>query len=156
MDQRLTKKQFIDAMRVERARWEMLLLRVGAGRMWLPVGEDGPSVVDMVTALYEQERQLVGLLASIQELSANLSSVQRLNSGHNSAANLVEASREAFNEILRLLIPITEEDLFATDRFDTLAGRALAELVSACTVSYYLEHDPPIRSWLAQPLVQAV
>jgi hypothetical protein len=156
MDQSLTKKQFIDSMRVERARWEMLLLRVGPGRMCMAVGGEGYSVAELVGTLYERERRLVGLLASAQGLTAPIAGVQARDAGSHSAARVVEASREAFNEILRLLVPVSEADLFGKGRFPWSQGRTLAEVVAACTINYYVEHDGSIRSWLSQPVVQAV
>ncbi len=155
MDQSLTKKQFIDGMRVERARWEMLLLRVSSGRMCVPIDGVGLSVTEVVGALYERERWLVRRLASSQGLPANCAAVQTQAQGSN-AAGLIEASREAFNEILRMLIPVCEADLFGSGRFDWMQGHSLAEVVAACTIAYYLEHDAPIRSWLSQPVAQAV
>ncbi|HEX8228676.1 MAG TPA: hypothetical protein VF826_05105 [Chloroflexia bacterium] len=156
MDQTLTKKQFIDATRVERARWEMLLLRVGPGRMCVPVGVAGQSVAEVVGALYERERWLVERLASMQGTQATVEDVPKPEAGTHSVAGTLGASRDAFNEILRLLVPVSEADLFGQGRFDWAYGRTLAEVVADCTSKYYLEHDGPIRSWLSQPVVQAV
>ena len=155
MDQSLTKKQLVDAMRVEQARWEMLLLRVGSSRMCLPVGAEGHTVGEIVGALYERERWLVRRLASAQGVPALLAGIQAREWG-TCSAGVVEASREAFNEIVRLLVPVREEDLFEKGRFAWLQGRALAEVVAACTINYYVEHDTPIRSWLSQPVEKAV
>lgn len=152
MDQQFTKKQFIDTMRVERARWEMLLLRAGPGRMSLSVGGEGPSVLEVIGALYEKEHWLVANLASIQALPVPDSRLPM--PGHVPHASIVDVSRRAFNEILRLLIPISEPDLFVRDRFPWAQGRTLAEVISSCTIYYYREHDPPIRSWLSQPVAQ--
>ncbi len=158
MDQSFTKKQLIDTMRVERARWEMLLLRVGPGRACLPIGGEGHSLAELVGRLYERERWLVGRLASAYGLQAAIAAIQPPpgEAGSNSVAGVIEASREAFNEILRLLVPVCEADLFVKGRFPWSRGRTLAEVVSACTINYYLEHDGPIRAWLSQPVVQTV
>jgi hypothetical protein len=76
--------------------------------------------------------------------------------GRNRHNQLIEVSRAAFNEVLRLLIPVSEADLFGAGRFGWARGRSLAEVVSGCTISFYLEHDPAVRSWLSRPVVQAV
>jgi hypothetical protein len=156
MDQPLTKKQLIDTMRVERARWEMLLLRVGPGRMSVPVEGIGRPVVELVSALYERERWLLQRLAFIQGPVSPPNGPDSREPGPDQHRYLIEASRDAFNEILRLLIPISHDDLFDAGRFSWARGRSLAEVVSACTISYYVAHDPPVRSWLARPVVQAV
>ena len=156
MDQPLTKKQLIDTMRVERARWEMLLLRVGPGRLSVPVEGTGRSVVELVSGLYERERWLVERLASLQGLAFPLAEANSPEPGRNQHSQLIEASRAAFNEVLRLLIPISAGDLFGAGRFSWAQGRSLAEVVTDSTISFYVEHDPPIRSWLSRPVVQAV
>ncbi len=156
MDQPLTKKLLIDTMRVERARWEMLLLRVGPRRMSVPVEGTGRTIAEIVGALHERERWLVERLASVQALPSPFAESQSRGPGPNQHTPLIDASREAFNEVLRLLVPISEPDLFGTCRFQWSQGRTLAEVVFACTISYYIEHDPPIRSWLSQSVVQAV
>jgi hypothetical protein len=156
MDQPLTKKQLIDTMRVERARWEMLLLRVGPGRMSVPVEGTGRPVLEIVSTLYERERWLLQRLASIQGPPSPVEGAHSPVPGTNQPSRLIEASRDAFNDILRLLIPISHEDLFEAGRFPWARGGSLANVVSACTISYYVEHDPPLRSWLARPVVQVV
>lgn len=153
MEEPVTKKQLIDAIRVERARWEMLLLRVGAGRMSLPVCGEGRSVAELVRDLHEREHWLVGRLASV---SASLPDRHFLRATTCAHEDVVEASSAAFNEILRLLVSLSEPDLFSRDRFAWLHGRTLAEVVTACTTCYYREHDAPLRSWLSQPVAQAV
>ena len=153
MDPQFTKKQFVDTMRVERARWEMLLLRAGPRRMALPVGGEGPSLLEVVVALYQKEHWLVANLASIQVPAVSASHLP--SPGSVQPASIIDVSRSAFNEILRLLIPISEPDLFVRGRFSWAQGRTLAEVISSCTVHYYIEHDPPIRSWLSQPVAQA-
>ncbi|MDQ5824418.1 MAG: ClbS/DfsB family four-helix bundle protein [Chloroflexota bacterium] len=155
MDQSLTKKQFIDGIRVERARWEMLLLRVGPGRMCVPVVGVGQSVADLIGALYKREKWLVERLASLQATEPTVVSAQAREIDTN-LVGVIEASRYAFNEILRLLVPVREADLFAEGRLGWTQGGTLAEVVAACTSNYYLEHDGPIRSWLSQPVAQAV
>ncbi|HEY0071037.1 MAG TPA: ClbS/DfsB family four-helix bundle protein [Chloroflexia bacterium] len=155
MDQPLTKKQLIDTMRVERARWEMLLLRVGPGRMSVPVHGAEWTVGAVLGALYERERWLVSQLASIQVVAAPMPGKPSPQNDLNIHVHVVEASRHAFNEILQLLIPLSEADLFEPGRYTWAHGRTLAEVVSACTISYYVRHDPQIRSWLAQPVAQA-
>lgn len=156
MDQPLTKKQLIDTMRVERARWEMLLLRVGPGRMSVKVGGTARSVVELVSAVYERELWLVERLAALQGLPSPLAGAPQPEPGRNRHSHLVEASRAAFNEILRLLIPVTEADLFDAGRLPWAQGRSLAEVVAGCTISFYVEHDPPVRSWVSGRVVQAV
>lgn len=156
MDQSLTKKQFIDGLRVERARWEILLLRVGPGRMCVPVEGVRQSVADLMGALYEREMWLVERLASIQGTEPAVVGVEVREVDTGPVAGAIAASRDAFNEILRLLVPVCEADLFAEARFEWTQGGTLAQVVAACTSNYYLEHDGPIRSWLSQPVAQAV
>jgi hypothetical protein len=156
MDQTLTKKQLIDTMRVERARWEMLLLRVGRGRMSAPVEGVGRSVVELVSAVYERERWLIERLSALQRLPTPFAEAQSPERGRDRHSYPIEASRTAFNEILRLLIPVSEPDLFDAGRLPWTRGRCLAEVVWGCTISFYVEHDPSVRSWLSRPLVQAV
>ncbi len=156
MDQSPTKKQFIDAMRVERARWEMLLLRVGPGRMCVPIEGMGLSVADLIGALYEREMWLVERLSSIQAAEPTVATVQTWEVNTGSVAGAIAASRDAFNDILRLLVPVREADLFVEGRFDWAQGGTLAQVVAACTSNYYLAHDGAIRSWLSRPVAQAV
>lgn len=156
MDQPLTKKQLIDTMRVERARWEMLLLRVGPGRMSVPVRGTEWTVGEVLSTLYERERWLVAQLTSIEMVAAPMPGKPSPQHDLNTHGPIVEASRHAFNEVLRLLIPVPEVDLFEVGRYAWAHGRALSEVVSACTINYYIRHDPPIRSWLSQPVAQAV
>jgi hypothetical protein len=155
MDQPLTKKQLIDTMRVERARWEMLLLRVGPGRLSVPVHGAEWTVGEVLGTLYERERWLVARLASIRVAAPPMPGKPSPQRDPDTHGPIVEASRHAFNEVLSLLIPITEADLFEPGRYTWAHGRTLAEVVSACTIDYYVRHDPPIRSWLAQPVAQA-
>lgn len=156
MDQPLTKKQLIDTMRVERARWEMLLLRVGPGRMSVPVDVEGRTVAELIRSLYERECWLAGCLASAARASTSPVGALSPRAGLRAQDEPIEASRRAFNEILRLLIPLPEADLFARDLLPWTEGHTLAEVVSACTIAYYVQHDPPIRSWLSQPVGQTV
>jgi hypothetical protein len=92
----------------------------------------------------------------MQGTQATVEDVPKPEAGTHSVAGTLGASRDAFNEILRLLVPVSEADLFGQGRFDWAYGRTLAEVVADCTSKYYLEHDGPIRSWLSQPVVQAV
>lgn len=155
MEPKLSKKQLIDAIRVERARWEMLLLRVGARRMSLPVDGTGRSVAEVVRTLYAKERWLLGELAPVVLLAApthdaSVAGRQVSSMAHMRWTSPVEGSRYAFNELLGLLIPMCEHDLFAAGRFPWTGGRSLAEVVAACTIEYYVQHDAPIRSWLSR------
>jgi chitodextrinase len=154
----MNKNNLIETLRIERARWDMLLVQVDSDRMTVPgvVGE--MSLRDILADVVQHEKyaawQLKRAMFDRDEPAASQSERRSSRVGNRAsatataAADLLEESRRTFEAIVRMLMRLSDEDIFG-DRRDAAGDRPVAALVPDCTFEHYRKYDPDIRRWMA-------
>lgn len=156
----MNKNRLIQTLRIERARWDMLLVQVDSDRMTVPgvVGE--MSMRDILAEVVRHEKyaawQLKRAMLEREHPPASPAHDTRPDRvGDRAAANgtpaadLLEESRRTFEAIVRMLMRLSDEDIFSR-RLDTAGDRPVASLVPDCTFEHYRKYDPDIRRWMAR------
>ena len=157
----MNKNSLIATLRIERARWDMLLVQVDSDRMTVPgvVGE--MSMRDILADVVRHEKyaawQLKRAMLDHEQPASTSTSTPDTRSdrvGDRAAANsapadLLEESRRTFEAIVRMLMRLSDEDIFSR-RLETAGDRPVAALVPDCTFEHYRKYDPDIRRWMAR------
>ncbi len=108
MDVRADKNRLIKTMRIERARWDMLLLQVDSARMAMPGVEGRLSVRDILDDLVQQERWVADQLEQVApgEIAdkPTLAQEPANRSLSLSVVELIAESRRAFEQIMSVLM----------------------------------------------------
>ncbi|HAM52880.1 MAG TPA: hypothetical protein DCP92_20100 [Nitrospiraceae bacterium] len=161
MEGAINKKRLVEELLASHASWEALLDQVGPDRMELRgvVGEW--SVKDLVAHASAWEWRAVAHLKAIlakswpepPEWPYNLDE-----SGINAwifAANrrrrlsdVLNESRQVFEQLMQVLEPVTEEDLTKAGRFGWLGHNSEADYIRGNSIEHYQEHGQQIREWL--------
>jgi hypothetical protein len=158
----MNKNSLIETLRIERARWDMLLVQVDSDRMTVPgvVGEMSMRdiLADVVRhekyaawqlkrAMLERDQPAAAADASSPEARSDRVSDRAAEKGA-PAALLLEESRRTFEAIVRMLMRLSDEDIFSR-RLDAAGDRPVAALVPDCTFEHYRKYDAEIRRWMA-------
>jgi hypothetical protein len=154
----MNKNRLIETLRIERARWDMLLVQVDSDRMTVPgvVGE--MSMRDILAEVVRHEKYAAwqlkrAMLESDQPAATTTPDTRPDRVGDRAAAtpaaDLLEESRRTFEAIVRMLMRLSDEDIFSR-RLDTAGDRPVAALVPDCTFEHYRKYDPDIRRWMAR------
>ncbi|MEO8287925.1 MAG: ClbS/DfsB family four-helix bundle protein [Chloroflexota bacterium] len=155
MDARRDKNRLLETMRIERARWDMLLVQVDGDRMTVP-GVDGQlSVRDILADVVRQEKWAASQLrlAAIEASEAAAAQGQEdvdaeEHSLAKSVSELMDESRWAFEQIVRHLMRLPAEDIFSPLRYEWTAGHAVGAVIPTYTLEHYRKYDGPIRVWM--------
>lgn len=152
MDARANKNRLIETMRIERARWDMLLVQVDGTRMSTPGVEGQMSVRDILEDLVHQERWLAGKLDQFSPAAANTSAKSEpVDQGRvGSVGDLMAESRRMFEQIVRILMHLSAEDIFSPQRFEWTGGSTVGAVVPGYTLEHYRHYDSAIRRWMTQ------
>jgi hypothetical protein len=154
----MNKNNLIETLRIERARWDMLLVQVDSDRMTVPgvVGE--MSLRDILADVVQHEKyaawQLKQAMLDRDEPAASPAERRSGRVGNRAAsaaapvADLLEESRRTFEAIVRMLMRLSDEDIFGR-RLDRAGDRPVAAMVPDCTFEHYRKYDPDIRRWMA-------
>jgi hypothetical protein len=65
-----------------------------------------------------------------------------------SVGDLMSESRRAFEQIVRSLMRLPEEDIFSPQRFEWTGGQPVAAFVPGYTFEHYRKYDKSIRAWM--------
>ena len=154
----MNKNGLIETLRIERARWDMLLVQVDSDRMTVPgvVGE--MSMRDILADVVRHEKYAAWQLKrAMLERDRPADSPpearpkrvgKRAAATGTPAADLLEESRRTFEAIVRILMRLSDEDIFSR-RLKNAGDRPVAALVPDCTFEHYRKYDPDIRRWMA-------
>ena len=154
----MNKNSLIETLRIERARWDMLLVQVDTDRMTVPgvVGE--MSMRDILADVVRHEKYAAWQLKqAMLDHEQPATPAPKSRSGRVSvraaeksapAAVLLEESRRTFEAIVRMLMRLSDEDIFSR-RLDAAGDRPVAALVPDCTFEHYRKYDAEIRRWMA-------
>jgi hypothetical protein len=153
----MNKNSLIETLRIERARWDMLLVQVDTDRMTVPgvVGE--MSMRDILADVVRHEKYAAWQLQQAMLDEYPSVTVPKTRSGRARAraaekaapaAVLLEESRRTFEAIVKMLMRLSDEDIFSR-RLDTAGDRPVAAMVPDCTFEHYRKYDADIRRWMA-------
>ncbi len=163
-----TKQKLLDGLDTERANWEALLRQVGPDRMELRGVNGEWSIKDIVAHVSAWEKRTLVWLQAIRvgswpqppEWPVNLDEdeinawIFRANRGRQ-LPDVLNEWREVFEQLVRALEFVTEQDLTAVGRFEWLAGNSLAASISGNSFEHCQIHGAAIRAWLAQRETQS-
>lgn len=150
MDARRDKNRLIETMRIERARWDMLLVQVDSDRMTVPGVEGKLSVRDIIADVAQHERWVANKL----KLDALGEPVDEEEGGAKSTnvsvRELMEESRRTFEQIVRILMRLPAEDIFSPQSYEWTGGAAVGAVIPAHTVEHYQRYYASIRRWMTK------
>jgi len=137
-------------MRIERARWDMLLVQVDSTRMNVPGVEGKLSVRDIIADVAQHERWVANKLqldalgepVAEEEIEVRATSL--------SVRELMEESRRSFERIVRILMRLPAEEIFSPQPYEWTGGAAVGAVVPAYTVEHYQRYYAPIRRWMTK------
>jgi hypothetical protein len=150
MDARTNKNRLIETMRIERARWDMLLVQVDSDRMTVPGVAGKLSVKDIIADVVRQERWVASQLQ--QDAAgepAPLEKPEELSAGR-SVRELMEESRRAFEQIVRILMRLPAEEIFSPQSYEWTGGNAVGAVIPTYTVEHYRRYHDSIRRWMTK------
>ena len=67
-----------------------------------------------------------------------------------SVRELMDESRRAFEQIMRIVMGLPAEDLFRPQPYEWTGGNPVGTAIPAYTVEYYQRHYGPIRRWMTK------
>ena len=166
MDHGISKAQFLETMRSERAHWEALLSKVGETRMTEPGVAGDWSVKDIVAHVAACERGLVSMLeAASRGESLGFPILDHPDVDYSNALifarnrdrsleDVLAESRQIFQQLLSLAQALPEEMLLDPQRTEWFVqprwgeSRALCKCIADDSYEHYHQHAPGIRAWL--------
>ncbi len=157
------KQELLETLITVRASWEALLSQVGPDRMQLPGVTGEWSVKDIVAHVAAWERRAVAWLKAVQvgtwpeppDWPVNLSEdglnawIYAANRGRR-VQDVLNESRQGFDELIEALELVPEQDLSAIGRFAWLEGKSLIASIGGNTFEHYRVHAEAIGAWLIQ------
>jgi hypothetical protein len=150
MDARTNKNRLIQTMRIERARWDMLLVQVDSDRMTLPGVAGKLSVKDIIAEVVRQERWVASQLQQDALGEPDVREEAQEVSATRSVRELMDESRRAFEQIVRILMRLPAEDIFSPQPFEWTGGNAVGAVIPSYTVEHYQRYYAPIRRWISK------
>ncbi len=159
MENQGNKRQFLETLKMERARWEALLAEVGEARMERGGVTGEWSVKDIIAHIVAWESRPIAWLAAIktgttpeppgwptdrteEQINAWIYNGNR----GRSLADILADSRRSYDRVLEGL-QSSPEDVFAQS-YPWLRKYSLWDGVAGNTYEHYREHGELIRSWL--------
>jgi hypothetical protein len=150
MDARRDKNRLIDTMRIERARWDMLLVQVDSDRMTLPGVAGKLSVRDIIADVAQHERWVANKL-QLDALGEPVPEEEvEEGSTNGTVRELMDESRRAFEQIVRILMRLPAEEIFSPQSYEWTGGNAVGAVIPAYTVEHYQRYYAPIRRWMTK------
>jgi hypothetical protein len=153
----MTKAEFLEALRTERARWEALLAQVPEARMTKPGVEGEWSVKDIIAHVAWHEREMAGVLRARALVGSDLwqlpldernAALFDLHRDHSLQAVLDEA-RQAYQAFLAEAEKLSYEDLNDPGRYaDMPPSWEPWDLLAGNSFTHYPDHYPAIQQWL--------
>jgi hypothetical protein len=166
-DRMLNKKEYLDLLREERARWEELLAGLSEEQIVAPVLDGGWSIKDVMAHLMAwQGITRARLQAALQgeepeythwpegrdpEAEEDLEEINAWifsNYHDQSWASVQRAWREGFQQVLEAAEAIPESDLMETGKYAWLAEYPLSAVLFGMYDHHHEEHWVPLQAWL--------
>lgn len=156
----VTKEILLDAIRIERARWDDLLRQIGDERMTEPGAVGEWSVKNLIAHVAWSEREATEMLEHHQMAGSALWSLSEDERNHavyeqNRDRPLADVRAEADESSRRLLAALDalpEADLHDPSRFAGMPAEWLPwKIVDGCSAHHYHAHLPSLRTWLTAP-----
>jgi hypothetical protein len=160
MDSTTSKAQLLDDLQSEQAGWEALLAEIGEEHMTQPGVAGEWSIKDVVAHLTAWRRRTVGRfqaalrhepsppppwpsqLQTDDEINAWFYAADR----DRSLADVLNESRDVFQQLVETLAAFPEADLQDPTRFPWLEGEPLSG--AAFFGHFHDEHEPDMRAWV--------
>jgi Protein of unknown function (DUF1706) len=158
MDARANKNRLIETLRIERARWDMLLVQIDTSKMTVPGVEGHLSVRDIIADVVQQEKWVARNLRdeAMEQRSKELEAqgLQEPPAEERgpvmSVGELMDESRRAFEQIVRTLMGLPAEAIFSPQQSEWTQGDAVSAVVPAHTVEHYQRYYGSIRRWMTK------
>lgn len=163
----MNKRELLEIIQTERARWQALLAEVGEARMTQAGVEGSWSVKDIVAHVTTYERWLVERLEAARrgeqlKIAADQLALDPRNAliqEENKAEPLpkvLEQSQQVFQRLVTELEKLSDKDLTDPDRLGShldpawTEGLPLWQCIAADSYEHYRDHTPAIRIWLEE------
>lgn len=163
----MNKRELLEMMQAERARWQSLLDEVGEGRMTQAGVAGDWSVKDIVAHVTAYERWLVerlegALRGEKVEIAADQLDVEPRNAliqeeyKAEPLPKVLAESQQVFQQLVAVVEKVTDEDLTEAGRLGVYLdpawseGQPLWRSIAADSYEHYLQHVADIRKWLEQ------
>jgi hypothetical protein len=150
MDARADKNRLIETMRIERARWDMLLVQVDVSRMTVPGVEGRLSMRDIIADVVKQEKWVASRLRQDALGEPDTEEKVEVRNSSISVRELMDESRRAFEQIMRIVMGLPAEDLFRPQPYEWTGGNPVGTAIPAYIVEHYHRHYGPIRRWMTK------
>ncbi len=158
---KVSKADILKELQEENARWEALLAEIGEADMMKPGFAGDWTMKDVVAHLTGWRRRSVSRLqANLRHEPAppppwpeDLQTDDEINAWiyeqnrDRSLEEVLQDSREAFEQLFQVIAAFSESDLADPGRFPGLGGEPLTG--AAFFGHFHEEHEPNIRAWLA-------
>lgn len=157
----MNKRELLETIRTERARWEALLAEAGPGRMSEPGASGHWTPGDVMAHLAAWEDRVVAWLEAVanattptpppwpKEISEEETNDWIYRANHDRPLDeLKQQSADTHRRMLALLEATPEADLQRT--YDWLGGSPLSDAIPGNSSGHYHEHADWLRAWLAQ------
>lgn len=160
MSNSISKAQLISNLKDEQARWEALLDEIGEAHMTQPDVAGGWSIKDIVAHLTGWRRRSVARFQAVLHHTASFSppwpphlqTDDEINAWiyaanrDRSLADVLQDSRDAFQQLVDTLEAFPETELLDPQRFGLAEGEIPTG--AAFFAHFHEEHEPDMRAWL--------
>lgn len=157
----MDKQELLDNIRHDRARLDIAIATLTPAQLFEPALEGGLSPKDVLAHITVWEQRFLREVAKAQrgeepqwpEPGFGMADVDRLNARDyeaNRARDLdeiVAESRRSYDEFVRAIDAMSDDDLTRGDRFSWTGGHPLALFASANSDDHYREHAQQIEAW---------
>ncbi len=164
----MNKRELLDTMRMERARWDALLAQVDLNQMTEPALHDGWSVKDTIGHVAYYERWLLNWLEAAVRGKVTVATHRDLldvdqrnaiiykENKDRTIEDILGESHRVFERLFQLVQTLTEEDLMDAHRFERYVipfwqkSEPLWQCIAGDSFEHYREHTPAIRDFSEQ------
>lgn len=163
----MNKRELLERIQDERARWETLLSEVGEARMTQAGVEGNWSIKDIIAHVTTYERWLVERLEAAGRGEQLKIAADQLDLDPRNALiqeekkaeplpKVLDQSQQVFQQLVTQVEKLSDEDLTEPGRLGPhldpawTEGQPLWQCIVADTYEHYRDHMPAIRTWLAE------
>jgi hypothetical protein len=156
MSKKITKVDFLNTLRAQRAQWEALVTYFDTHDMLITGPDDGWSIKDIIAHITWYEREMVGMLRSRALVGSelwNLPLDDRNAQIHAEVGSLalntvLDEADMIFADLLNEIEQLSENDLHDASAFEGLAAYDTPpwEVIASNTYLHYQQHIPELLS----------
>lgn len=155
----MNKAELLDAIQIERARWEALLAELDEEQMIQPGVAGAWSVKDIVAHISWHEHEMVGMLQARALVGSDLWEIPQ---GERNAVifeenqdrplrDVLAEAQAVFPRFLESVRPLAEEDLLDPHRFQGMPAEWQPwQVIASNSYEHYEHHTQDVRAWLDQ------